>query len=82
MVLDLQKRYHSEDNWERWKTGRDKPATFHRYNIFLYTATVLVFATTPRSKHHQVPQRQFPQCCAKQLTPLANAARNSRPLSN
>lgn len=32
MVLDLGKRFQAEDNRTRWKTGRDKLATFHTYN--------------------------------------------------
>lgn len=81
-VLDLQKRHRSEDNRKKWKTGRDKLTTFHKYNIFLYAATSLVFAATPRSKHPCGPQHPFQQHSAKQLTPLTNVRSNPRALSD
>lgn len=62
-VLDLQKRNCSELNKKKGRTGRDKLATFHKYNISLYAATSQVFAATPRNKHHCGPISTTPEPC-------------------
>lgn len=74
--LDLQKRYCSEDSWERWKTGRDLPCFtdtifFYMQPPLWYLQTFQAANTTvhPNTHFDSPLQSSGPRSLMQQVTP-------------